>query len=165
MTSSQPLKFDDPGFHPDVRNFYRAHNGLQTYRRARELAGQYAERRLGRATVLGRFEALDMLRDASDGDLQGLSQLGHALQTTDAIRQTGMGEDWLLLGLIHDLGKLLMECGEAPEFVVGDTFPVGCTFSPNIRHAEFFEANPDSHKAEFQDAFVASTRPDGVSMP
>ena len=33
--------------------------------------------------------------------------------------------------------------------MVGDTHPLGCAFSPNIRHAELLDANPDAHDARY----------------
>ena len=142
--------YSDPEFRPDVPEFYLRHNRDQSLERARALQQKYARRILGRATVRERFESLGGVRDASDGDLQGMSQLGHALQTANALRRDGLGEDWVVLGLIHDLGKVLLEHGEAPEFVVGDTFPLGCRFSPRIRHAEHLSLNPDAREASYQ---------------
>lgn len=47
--------------------------------------------------------------------------------------------------LIHDLGKVLyLEPFNLPqELVVGDTYPVGCAFSPKIVYHHLFAANPD----------------------
>ena len=54
---------------------------------------------------------------------------------------------WLpLVGLIHDCGKILGITGELPQWaIVGDTFPVGCSFDPaNVLHARaFWRENPD----------------------
>ena len=56
-------------------------------------------------------------------------------------------DEWLpVVGLIHDVGKVLALSGELPQWaVVGDTFPVGCAFSPaNIHHdKEWWRENPD----------------------
>ncbi len=145
-----PLPLSDPEFRTDVRDFYRRHNRDQTLERARALRERYAARVLGRATVRERFDALAGIRDASDDALEGMSQLGHALQTADAMRRDGLGEDWILLGLVHDLGKILLSDGLAPEFVVGDIHPLGCAFSPNIRHAEGLEQNPDSNEPAYR---------------
>jgi inositol oxygenase len=144
------MPYADASFRPDVQAFYARHNRDQTLARARALARHYAERRLGRATVWERFARLAGVRDESDAALEGMSQLGHALQTANAIRRDGRGEEWILLGLIHDLGKLLLEHGEQPEFVVGDIHPLGCAFSPRIQFAEFLQHNPDAGEPAFQ---------------
>ena len=140
----------DPEFRTDLLDFYRRHNRDQTLERARALRQRYGARVLGRASVRERFEALAGIRDASDSSLEGMSQLGHALQTADAMRRDGLGEDWIVLGLVHDLGKILLRDGLAPEFVVGDIHPLGCAFSPRIRHAELLEQNPDSREPAYR---------------
>ena len=139
----------DAGFHSDESGLYTRLHRDQTLERAGALRRKYAARILGRATMRERFEALAGLHDESDADLEGMSQLGHALQTTNAMRRDGLGEDWIVLGLIHDLGKILLDHGEAPEFVVGDTHPLGCAFSPRIRHFGMLFANPDAGVARY----------------
>lgn len=90
---------------------------------------------------------LDKIIDESDPDLD-LPQIVHALQTAENLRQQYPNLDWLhLVGLIHDLGKILLlpEFGSNPQWnVVGDTFPVGCKFSKKIVHYDFFSENPDT---------------------
>jgi len=139
----------DRDFHSDVAGLYRRLHRGQTLERALALRAKYAARRLGRATVRERFEALAGIRDESDAELEGMSQLGHALQTANAIRGDGRDEGWIVLGLIHDLGKILLQHGEPPEFVVGDTHPLGCAFSPAIRHVEFLSENPDAYDPRY----------------
>ena len=51
---------------------------------------------------------------------------------------------------MHDLGKVLCLYGEPQWAVVGDTFPVGCAFSPKVVFSEFFAANPDSRLPQYQ---------------
>jgi len=82
--------------------------------------------------------------DDSDPDT-ALSQIEHLLQTAESIRRDGK-PDWMqLVGLIHDLGKLLFFVGAEGQWdVVGDTFVVGCQFSEKNIYPETFAANPDS---------------------
>jgi len=40
--------------------------------------------------------------------------------------------------------------GEPQWAVVGDTFPVGCAYSDQVVFPEFFAANPDSSKPEYE---------------
>jgi inositol oxygenase len=88
---------------------------------------------------------LDQLVDDSDPDTQN-SQLQHALQTAESARLLHPTLDWFhLVGLIHDLGKLLSTACHEPQWaVVGDTFPVGCAFSPASVFPDSFSLNPDS---------------------
>lgn len=59
--------------------------------------------------------------------------------------------DWFhLVGLIHDIGKI-MALYDTPQWsVVGDTFPVGCAFDKSIVFSEQFEQNPDAHDSKYK---------------
>lgn len=137
-------------FHSDLDGLYRRNHRDQTLAKARERRAHWAERRLGRATVWERLMSLAEVNDESDADLEGMSQLGHALQTANSLADAGLGEDWILTGLVHDLGKILIQHGEPQEFVVGDIFPLGCAFSENIIRHEFLRENPDWLVPEYQ---------------
>ena len=56
----------------------------------------------------------------------------------------------ILTGFIHDLGKCLCLYGEPQWGVVGDTFPVGCAWSPDIVFPEYFRDNPDRDNPLYQ---------------
>lgn len=89
------------------------------------------------------LERLNKLLDESDPDTE-LSQIEHALQTAEAIRRDKRPRWMQLVGLIHDLGKLLYFFDSKGQWdVVGDTFPVGCRFSNKIVFPESFRKNPD----------------------
>lgn len=79
-----------------------------------------------------------------------MSLLEHALETAELCRAHHPDKDWLaLVGLVHDLGKLLAHrrFGAQPQWAVcGETFPVGCRFSPAIMGAQYFSANPDRRR-------------------
>ena len=101
---------------------------------------------------LGVWEVIEKLNDFvddSDPDIE-LPQIVHALQTAEAIRQDGHPRWFVLVGLIHDIGKMLSIFGEPQWAVVGDTFPTGCAWSDRIVFPEFFAANPDAAKPELQ---------------
>jgi inositol oxygenase len=72
------------------------------------------------------------------------------LQTAEAIRAANQPRWFIVTGLVHDLGKILCLFGEPQWAVVGDTFPVGCQFSPTIVYSDFFKNNPDSFVPEYQ---------------
>jgi inositol oxygenase len=110
---------------------------------------------------LGVWEALEFLNrvvDNSDPDTN-FDQVAHALQTAEAIRTKWSDEehDWFVLtGLIHDLGKILVASdeklglvGEPQWAVVGDTFPVGMPFSDKNVFAEQFKENPDAKDPKY----------------
>ncbi|CAI6259519.1 unnamed protein product [Periconia digitata] len=127
-----------------VRNFYTEQHTKQTY--AYNLAARASFHSSTRAemTVWEAMEKLNTLIDESDPDTS-LSQIEHLLQSAEAIRRDGKPRWMQLVGLIHDLGKLLFFYGAEGQWdVVGDTFPVGCAFSSKIIYPETFTANPDS---------------------
>jgi inositol oxygenase len=58
-----------------------------------------------------------------------------------------------LVGLLHDLGKVLAHpaFGSQPQWaVVGDTFPTGITPEPCVVYHELFDGNPDLQDSRFQ---------------
>jgi len=146
-----------------VREFYRLQHAKQTYDFAVAKKAEYL--RFNRRTMTP-WEALDYLNtlvDDSDPDI-ALPQIDHLLQTAEAIRGDGH-PDWMVLtGFVHDLGKVLCLFGEPQWAVVGDTFPVGCPWSPTIVYHEFFAANPDADRPEFQHGTGVYARGCGLSQ-
>jgi inositol oxygenase len=147
-TTSAPLV--NEAFHSDLDGLYLRNHRDQTMAKVLALRAHYGARRLGKATVWDRLLSLREINDESDADLEGMSQLGHALQTANSLADAGLGEDWIITGLVHDLGKILIQHGEAQEFVVGDIFPIGCAYSPNIIRHEFLRLNPDANNPDYQ---------------
>lgn len=104
-----------------------------------------------RATIREALEKLNDLVDESDPDTD-LPNIVHAFQTAERARAEFPDLDWLhLVGLIHDLGKVMAFYGEPQWAVVGDTFPVGCEWSENIVYREeSFEGNPDGQDPRYK---------------
>jgi len=129
-----------------VRKFYEEQHKFQTYDFVKKQHAKYLKLELASMSMWDCLEYMDTFVDNSDPDTEN-SQMQHALQTAEAIRQKYPGQeyDWFhLTGLIHDLGKILCHKGGEPQWaVVGDSFPVGCAFSSKCVHANFFAANPD----------------------
>ena len=125
-----------------VKEFYRLNHSLQTFDFVTAKRNQYLPLRHKQMGVWEAMEYLNTLVDDSDPDTD-LSQIEHLLQTAEAIRADGHPRWFILAGLIHDLGKILCLMGEPQWAVVGDTFPVGCAYSPKIVYHDFFELNPD----------------------
>lgn len=95
----------------------------------------------------GMLDALDLLNsfvDESDLDI-AIPNAVHGYQTAERIRKCHPDKDWLhLVGLIHDVGKVMALYGEPQWCVVGDTFPVGCAVAPSVVLADStFGDNPD----------------------
>jgi inositol oxygenase len=104
----------------------------------------------GEFTVMEMIDILDGLVDESDPD-NDLPNSIHDFQTAERIRQQWPDQDWFhLVGLLHDIGKVLACREVAGEHtleqwaVVGDTFCVGCAPSEAcVFGLDSFKENPD----------------------
>jgi inositol oxygenase len=132
-----------------VRRFYEENHRHQTYDFVRAKRAEFLPLQRRHMSVFEALDYLNTLIDDSDPDI-ALDQLQHLLQTSEAIRADGQEGWFVLVGLLHDLGKVLCLYGEPQWAVVGDTFPVGCGFSSRIVYSEFFAENPDSSDARYQ---------------
>jgi inositol oxygenase len=103
----------------------------------------------GSYTIMEAIEMLDQLVDDSDPD-NDLPNSVHDFQTAERIREAWPEHEWFhLVGLLHDLGKVMALWGEPQWCVVGDTFPVGCRFSEKCVFPQHFETNPDNKDAVY----------------
>ncbi|WP_460767075.1 inositol oxygenase family protein [Niabella terrae] len=133
-----------------VREFYRLNHKYQTFDFVREKRREFLKFDKKEMSIWDAFDFLNRLVDDSDPDTD-LDQLQHLLQTSEAIRADGHPDWMILVGLMHDLGKVLCLFGEPQWAVVGDTFPVGCAYSDKIVYSEFFSDNPDYHHPQYQE--------------
>ncbi|MHB1561449.1 MAG: inositol oxygenase [Isosphaeraceae bacterium] len=132
-----------------VREFYRLNHRYQTVDFVRGKKQDFLRLHRRRMGIWEAMEFLNTLVDDSDPDTE-LTQIQHLMQTAEAIRADGHPRWFILVGLIHDLGKVLCLFGEPQWAVVGDTFPVGCRYSDRVVFPEFFADNPDSNRPEYQ---------------
>ncbi len=135
-----------------VKEFYRLNHSHQTYDFVQQKRAEFLPRKKRRMTVWEAMEYLNELVDDSDPDTDA-TQIEHLLQTAESVRADGHPRWMILTGLIHDLGKILCLFGEPQWAVVGDTFPVGCAYSPKIVFHEFFQQNPDWNNEVYQSKF------------
>ena len=134
---------------PAVREFYRLNHQNQTLDFVLTKERQYLSKTRRTMGIWEAMEFLNTLVDDSDPDTE-LTQIEHLMQTAEAIRADGHPRWFILVGLIHDLGKILCLWGEPQWAVVGDTFPVGCAYSDKVVFPQFFALNPDSKVPEYQ---------------
>lgn len=126
-----------------VKQFYQEQHEFQTVAYNIQARINFKTKTRARMTVWEGLEKLNKLLDDSDPDTE-LSQIDHALQTAEAIRRDNKPRWFQLVGLIHDLGKLLYFFDSRGQWdVVGDTFPVGCKFLRKIIFPDSFKGNPD----------------------
>ena len=148
---------------PGVKEFYRLNHRFQTVDFVRQKREEYLPKQRKRMGIWEAMEFLNHLVDDSDPDLD-LPQIEHLLQTAESIRADGKPGWFILTGLIHDLGKILCLWDEPQWAVVGDTFPVGCGFSPKIVFPEFFADNPDSANPTYRDRLGIYTQDCGLDQ-
>lgn len=126
-----------------VKQFYEEQHEKQTVAYNIQARINFKTKTRARMTIWEGLERLNKLLDDSDPDTE-LSQIDHALQTAEAIRKDNKPRWFQLVGLIHDLGKLLYFFDSKGQWdVVGDTFPVGCKFLKRIIFPDSFKKNPD----------------------
>ncbi len=99
------------------------------------------------------FEALGDYVDSSDPDSE-FPNIEHAFQTAEGIRAAGYPEWMQLIGLVHDIGKMMFKYGTPEEGMEGtatgcqwalggDTWVVGCKLPEGACFPEFNRLNPD----------------------
>ncbi|OWK70775.1 inositol oxygenase family protein [Pedobacter sp. AJM] len=146
-----------------VREFYRLNHTYQTYDFVQQKKADYLKFDKEEMPIWSAFDFLNKLVDDSDPDTD-LDQMQHLLQTSEAIRNDGHPDWMVLVGLIHDMGKVLCLYGEPQWAVVGDTFPVGCAYSDKIVYSEFFSANPDFNNPVYQTKLGVYTQNCGLDQ-
>jgi inositol oxygenase len=137
-------------FHPNTQVYetYRKHHKNQTLDFVLNINKKHCEK-FGKLkmSIWEAIRKTDQIVDESDPDTS-FPQIVHSFQTAEGLRAAFPELEWLpLIGLLHDLGKVLAlpEFGPEPQWcVVGDTFPVGCRFDPSIVFNELLAENPDS---------------------
>ncbi|EEP79426.1 inositol oxygenase 1 [Uncinocarpus reesii 1704] len=126
-----------------VKPFYEEQHAKQTVAYNIQARQDFKSKVRAEMSVWDAIVKLDTLIDESDPDTT-LSQIHHLFQSAEAIRRDGKPRWMQLVGLIHDLGKLLFFFGAKGQWdVVGDTFPVGCAFDDAIIYPGTFVNNPD----------------------
>jgi len=145
-----------------VKEFYRLNHTYQTYDFVMQKREDYLKFDKKEMPVWSAFDFLNQLVDDSDPDTD-LDQMQHLVQTSEAIRNDGHPDWMVLVGLIHDMGKVLCLFGEPQWAVVGDTFPVGCAYSDKIVYPEFFRENPDWNNEVYKDKLGIYTENCGLN--
>ncbi|XP_063832953.1 inositol oxygenase-like [Ostrinia nubilalis] len=131
------------------RTYYEMHSNM-TVDFVREKMHKWLQFSHFKATVKDALIKLNDLVDESDPDID-LPNIIHAFQTAERIREDHPDEDWFqLIGLIHDLGKVMAFYGEPQWCVVGDTFALGCRWGRSIVYGDdSFKANPDTYNPKY----------------
>ncbi len=132
---------------------YKLNHQNQTYDHALNKINKYCTNHdICKMSIWQAIQKLDNIIDDSDPDIT-VSQMNHAYQTAEGMRKLYPEQDDLhLIGLIHDLGKVLVldEFGSLPQWsVVGDNYPLGCAFSNKIIYYNYFQLNSDYYDPKY----------------
>ncbi len=153
----------------DIKQNYYKMRSKQTLDHVLKLEKKYLQfnRKLNIWTVL---QNLNHFVDISDPDIN-LPNLHHLFQTAEAIRNDNHPDWFQLVGLIHDMGKIIYCWGEDKDgttikeqwSIVGDTFIVGCRLSDKCVYPEFNKDNPDMSNPKYNTPIGIYSRNCGLS--
>ncbi len=123
--------------------FYLDMHRCQSLKLAREKCETYKLLKKRKMSIKQALQMLDDFVDPSDPDLDVQNSV-HAYQTAERIRRAHPENKALqVVGLIHDVGKVLFSFGEPIWAVVGDTYVLGCAFPDSIVYSETMRESPD----------------------
>lgn len=106
----------------------------------------YKRLKKAKMSMKNALKLLDYFVDPSDPDLD-VSNSIHAYQTAERIRAAHPeNKEMQVVGLIHDVGKILYSFGEPDWSVVGDTYIMGCEFPMSIVYYETLKQSLDLNK-------------------
>jgi len=144
MADSKPLRV----FNKDTEeyNLYRNMHINQTLEFVIQKKKEYTLLNKTKMTMKKALSLLNHFVDPSDPDVDA-SNLTHAYQTAERIRMKyPENKEYQLLGLIHDVGKILYTYNEPSWAVVGDTYVMGCRFPKSIVFYDTLKQSPDYNK-------------------
>uniref|UniRef100_A0A673G207 Inositol oxygenase n=1 Tax=Sinocyclocheilus rhinocerous TaxID=307959 RepID=A0A673G207_9TELE len=140
---SEFRNFESGALFDRVFNTYKLMHTYQTLDFVKQKHLEWANCNHFSMTMMESIDSLDELVDESDPDVDFPNSF-HAFQTAEGIRKEHPEKDWFqLVGLIHDIGKIMALHGEPQWAVVGDTFPVGCKFQNSIVKNTLYSILPD----------------------
>jgi len=127
-------------------NLYRDMHINQTYDFVKKKREEYGKCNKKKMTINKALSLLDDFIDPSDPDLDVPNTI-HAYQTAERIRKKyPNNKEYQIIGLIHDVGKILFSFGEPNWSVVGDTYVLGCEFPKTIIYYDTLKECPDYGK-------------------
>ncbi|VDM68338.1 unnamed protein product [Strongylus vulgaris] len=149
-----------------VRNHYYNQHRLQTVEFVDKMHKKWLSFNHDRMPILEALEVLADFLDESDPDVDE-ANLIHAYQTAEQLRKAHPNKPWMhLVGLVHDLGKVMSVWGEEQWAVTGDTYPVGCAPSDTIVYGEgSFEGNPDMLNPKYNTFPLADHQEHSIAEP
>ena len=127
-------------------NCYAQMHKNQTLQFANDKRQHYSKLIQPKMSIKQALAHMDDFIDPSDPDLD-LPNSIHAYQTAERIRKKYPDNKELqIVGLIHDLGKVLFLYDEPSWAVVGDTYVLGCEFPTSIVYYDTLRESPEFNK-------------------
>ncbi len=138
-----------------VKKHYKMMRQNQTLKFVNRMEEKWLSLNHGQFTIKEAFDKLGSYVDASDPDAT-FPNILHGFQTAEAIRKDNLPRWFQLVGLIHDLGKMMFLWGLEDDgqsgdshgqqwALGGDTWVVGCQIPNIVVYPEFNDLNPDMH--------------------
>jgi inositol oxygenase len=136
-----------------VENHYRLMRQNQTVDFVERMYAKYHKFDHAEMTIAEGFMHLEDYVDSSDPDAD-FPNLEHCLQTAEGIRAAGQPDWFQLVGLLHDMGKMMFLWGQPEDgqegtadgqqwSLGGDTWIVGCAIPETCVFPEFNHTNKD----------------------
>tara|TARA_B100000131_G_scaffold258094_1_gene253283 strand:- start:14 stop:817 length:804 start_codon:yes stop_codon:yes gene_type:complete len=127
-------------------NLYNEMHKNQTFQYVKLKTKEYSKLNKCKMTIKKALALLDDFIDPSDPDLDVPNSI-HAYQTAERIRKKYPDDkEFQIIGLIHDVGKVLFSFGEPSWSVVGDTYVLGCKFPKSIVYYDTLKNSPEYDK-------------------
>lgn len=141
MSELRVYKNDTPQYY-----LYKQMHEKQTLDYVMKKRLQYSKLNNTKMSIKKVLLKMDNFIDPSDPDLDVPNSI-HAYQTAERIRKKyPQDKEYQIIGLIHDLGKILFEFGEENWSVVGDTYVAGCEYPKSIVYYDTLKGSPDFNK-------------------
>lgn len=133
-----------------VRRHYKNMREKQTVEFVKNMEDYWLKFDKARWTIREAFEKMNDYVDSSDPDTS-FPNIVHAFQTAERMREDGKPDWYQLVGLIHDLGKIMFKFGKEENgqgensqwALAGDTWVIGCKIPDDIVYPEYNELNED----------------------
>ena len=152
LTETKEFRNYDSKIHDAIRLCYKSQRLHQTRDFSLRMIQKYCtfERK---ASFWDLFDSLSNFVDVSDPDIN-VPNAHHLFQTAESIRKDGHPEWFQVVGLIHDLGKIMYTFGSDTDgtsvreqrSIVGDTFITGCPIPSTAMFPEYNKLNRDHKK-------------------
>ena len=124
----------------------------------------YSQLNNRKMTIKEALVHLDSFIDPSDPDLDMPNSV-HAYQTAERIRKKHPeNKELQIIGLIHDLGKVLFLYNEPCWAVVGDTYVLGCTFPSSIVYYDTLKQSDEFNKYDMTGIYTEKCGLDNLTL-